>query len=42
MSFLDYYFAKKQGGKKNGIKLAGFGNFKMVFALLLKAVVVKM
>lgn len=38
---LDHYFAEKQDSKRDLIEFVGFKNFKIVFMLLLKAIIIK-
>lgn len=42
MSLLGYHIMQKRGGKKDAIRLACYGGFKVVFALLAKVIAVKM
>lgn len=41
ISFLGYYSAQKQGGKKDTIGLVGSGSIKLILILLIKVVIVQ-
>ena len=41
MPLLDHHSAQKQGGKKDAVRPVGFGGFKVVLTLLIKAVAVQ-